>query len=105
MTQFSVSIAGEPPEVAPVRSSLIASEFPRERSRGRGAQFLRQRPRMLQPGLKIPGRCFHDERRAETGGSHTLDGIEGQVVHKAEIVLALRPDIDIPALLVLKPEP
>src|SRR3954453_17396442 len=60
---------------------------------------------MLEPGLEIARRCFDHESRLESGREHPIQRLTFEVVHHGEVVLAMRSNVYVPALEVLKLHP
>lgn len=54
---------------------------------------------MIQPGLEVAGRCFHDYCGMEAFRLHPLEGRGVEVVYQAQRVFAFWADVDVPPWL------
>ena len=60
---------------------------------------------MVKPGLKVAGRCFHDNSRGEALNLHPLNGLSCQIIYEAQVMFTIGPDVDISAVRVLVTQP
>src|SRR5262249_33628955 len=97
---FSVREPGQTPEVTPIRRPAVSTEFLCKRTGGSGSHFFAQPFWMLQPSLEISRRRLHRQCRLETGPHHNVDGFAGEVIDETQVVLALGPDVDVPAVAI-----
>ena len=84
---------------------FIASESLCQCSGHSSAGFSAQHSRVLEPGLKVSGRCLHDKGRSEARYLHLLHAIGVQIINEGQVVLAFRPDIYVAPALILVLQP
>src|ERR1017187_6647348 len=89
----------------PVGSAKIALEFLSQRSGSRCAQFLRKAARVFEPRLEIPRRGLDHQRRMKSLGFHALNRCGREVINQAQFVFASGPEINVPPVAILEPQP
>ena len=97
MSRLSICKPAESSEVPPVRRAAVAAEFLCQSACGGCTQILAELLGMLQPGLIVARRGFYNDSRTEACFFHGSNIGQRQIVDKAQVMLALGPNIDVPA--------
>src|SRR5262245_10159818 len=98
-----INESGEPSKVTPVSGSGVAAEALSQRPRGCGRCLLVQNPPMVQPRLEIAWGGLDDQSWFEPAVLHLVNGFSRKVIYEAEVMFAVRPDVDCRAARVLRP--